>query len=102
MAKTVIAVREQISLDVLLVRSTDPDFRMAACRGEDPEEWFPFPSVDFSYARQVCFGCPLMDACRRWAAQTGQSGVWGAVEFAQGKIVRDQWGRPVVAKPARA
>ena len=62
----------------------------AACRGDPHHEaWFPYPSEDFAYAREICAGCPLRQACTDFATRTGQSGVWGGREFDRGKVIRD-------------
>jgi WhiB family redox-sensing transcriptional regulator len=65
---------------------TERDWRhAAACRGEDPELFFPIGSsalalVQTADAKAVCRRCPAIDACLRWAVATGQEfGVWGGL-----------------------
>lgn len=55
----------------------------AACRGEDPELFFPVgvsgPALlQTAQAKAVCHGCPVKTLCLEWALRTGQdAGVWG-------------------------
>ncbi|CRK49487.1 Transcriptional regulator WhiB [Rhodococcus sp. RD6.2] len=64
-------------------------WRDAACRDDpNPERWFPFPSDDFTHARDVCNGCPIRLQCTHFAVSTGQSGVWGGMEFDRGRVRR--------------
>jgi WhiB family redox-sensing transcriptional regulator len=63
-----------------------PDWqRSAACGDEDPELFFPVGTagpalLKVAEAKAVCRRCPVLDACRRWALETGQdAGVWGGL-----------------------
>ena len=57
----------------------------AACRGEDPELFFPVgdtgPALrQLAEARSVCRRCPVAGDCLGWALDTGQRhGVWGGL-----------------------
>ncbi|MFY0511832.1 WhiB family transcriptional regulator [Streptomyces anulatus] len=58
----------------------------ALCRSHpNPELWFPkgtdaVSMADERQAKQICTGCPVMAACRRWAVETREdSGVWGGL-----------------------
>ncbi len=58
----------------------------AACRGVDPELFFPVgttgPVVEWqtAAAKAVCAGCPVIDACRGWALATREPfGIWGGL-----------------------
>lgn len=74
----------------LLPLSDSRGWHRAACRGDpNHEAWFPYPSQDFEYARQVCGRCPIRPDCRAFAERTGQSGVWGGHEFDRGKMIRE-------------
>lgn len=58
----------------------------AACAELDPEIWFPQPGDTASVheAKKVCFGCPVMNDCARYALQTRQmTGVWGGLSEQQ-------------------
>ncbi|GAA5049279.1 WhiB family transcriptional regulator [Nocardia callitridis] len=80
---------EDHTLAELLPLSDSPVWHRAACRGDaDHEAWFPYPSQDFAYAREICSGCPIRAQCGEFAARTGQSGVWGGREFDRGRMIR--------------
>ena len=59
--------------------------RRAACRGEDPELFFPISAAgpvlaQIAEAKQVCARCPARAACLRFALVTGQDyGIWGGL-----------------------
>ncbi|MCK0090300.1 WhiB family transcriptional regulator [Rhodococcus sp. HNM0563] len=75
--------------DLLAPTYDAPDWDVAACRGDaHPDRWFPDPSEDFDYAARVCARCPILDACRTYAAEDKQSGVWGGHEYRRGKVIR--------------
>jgi hypothetical protein len=51
-----------------------------ACRGHDPEIWFPLPSADTmeDYAIAICATCPVQVGCLGWAVAHGvRYGIWG-------------------------
>ncbi|QZS57567.1 WhiB family transcriptional regulator [Rhodococcus opacus] len=78
------------TLPTLLPASDDPTGWVdAACRADpEPDRWFPFPTEDFAYARDVCHHCPLRMRCELFARATGQTGVWGGKEFDRGREKR--------------
>ena len=57
----------------------------AACRGTDPELFFPIgrddvdrPEIDA--AKEICAGCPVLDDCLDYALATHQpDGIWGGL-----------------------
>lgn len=58
----------------------------AACRGEDPELFFPVGSSEpaalaqIAGAKAICARCPVREACLRFALYTGQDyGIWGGL-----------------------
>lgn len=57
----------------------------AACRGEDPELFFPIGTTgpalqQTEAAKKVCRRCEVIDTCLDWALRTGQdTGVWGGL-----------------------
>lgn len=64
---------------------TEQNWRLnGVCREVDPELFFPNPTdrrgtLD---AMAVCFTCPVMAQCRKWAQDTRQEyGVWGGKDF---------------------
>lgn len=54
----------------------------AACRGQDPDLFFPIGStgpalVQIEQAKAVCRRCPVQEQCLEWALNTDQTiGVW--------------------------
>jgi WhiB family redox-sensing transcriptional regulator len=65
---------------------SDPQWRSrAACRGEDPDRWFPMGStgpalLQIEDAKAFCRRCPSAGACLSWAWDTGQTdGIWGGL-----------------------
>jgi WhiB family redox-sensing transcriptional regulator len=53
-----------------------------ACRGEDPELFFPVTAAGPALAqvfaaKAVCFQCAVRAACLSYALATGQAGIWG-------------------------
>ncbi|MGV9348636.1 WhiB family transcriptional regulator [Streptomyces spiralis] len=56
----------------------------AACRGQDPDLFFPIGTTgpalaQIEQAKAVCRRCPVQDRCLEWALNTDQTiGVWGA------------------------
>lgn len=57
----------------------------AACRGEDPELFFPVGTsgpalLQIAEAKTVCRRCPVITECLTWALESGQdAGVWGGM-----------------------
>ena len=54
----------------------------AACRGEDPEMWFPSPSESekLAAAKNVCLACPVRVECLEAALRVNEEhGVWGGM-----------------------
>lgn len=52
----------------------------AACRGMDPELFFPERGEDTRTARQVCFSCSVRSHCLDYALDNKEGyGVWGGL-----------------------
>ena len=52
----------------------------AACRGEDPEQWFATDGGpdNYTYPRSVCDRCPVKAECLDFAIDNGERhGMWG-------------------------
>jgi WhiB family transcriptional regulator, redox-sensing transcriptional regulator len=62
----------------------------AACRGVDPEVFFPVSrnAADASEAIAVCRGCPVRHECLATALTRAESGVWGGTTEAQRRRLR--------------
>ncbi len=60
---------------------SDQEWRAeAACRGADPNIWFPVRGEDTREAKEVCRDCPVQQACRDYALEVGEAlGVWGGL-----------------------
>jgi WhiB family transcriptional regulator, redox-sensing transcriptional regulator len=69
--------------------------RAAACRGADPELFFPEGTVGLALrqadeAKRICMICPVRVACLGWALRHGvESGIWGGTDLAQRRATRD-------------
>lgn len=73
------------------------DFRaLAACQGMDPELFFPVgtpgaPLYDaqLERAREVCFRCPVREACAQFALDGGiEHGVFGGADEHEREALR--------------
>jgi WhiB family redox-sensing transcriptional regulator len=67
----------------------------AACRGEDPELFFPIGTSGPAALRQareattVCAGCPVKAQCLSWALKTKQdTGIWGGLTERERRSLR--------------
>jgi WhiB family redox-sensing transcriptional regulator len=50
----------------------------AACRGLDPEIFYPAAEEDSDAAKAVCATCPVREACLEYAlAAREHEGIWG-------------------------
>ena len=61
----------------------------AACRGADPELFFPDSDIksartQVKTAKVICRGCPVSATCLNWALTSGQeAGIWGGLTEAE-------------------
>lgn len=62
----------------------------AACRGVDPDIFFPVSDEEADDAKAICGQCPVQDLCLEWALSTREKeGVWGgATERERRRIIR--------------
>ena len=66
----------------------------AACRGCDPELWFPATHEDALLPILVCGECPVKKQCADLAARNGERfGVWGGVWLGIGPDKTSRWRR---------
>ncbi len=74
------------------VSMRDEDWRVhAACRGADPEIWFPVKSAasESEQAARICRGCPVRAQCLHHAlAFCEQYGVWGGLNERELRALR--------------
>lgn len=68
-----------------------PDwYRQAACRGLDPDLFYPGRGESAEPARKVCAGCPVSAECLTAAEdQLEKFGVWGGLSERQRRATRD-------------
>jgi WhiB family transcriptional regulator, redox-sensing transcriptional regulator len=62
----------------------------AACRGVDPDIFYPVTDEDAEDAKAICAQCPVQQACLEWALSSRErEGVWGgATERERRRIIR--------------
>ena len=62
----------------------------AACRGVDPDIFYPVSDEEAEDAKAICGQCPVRHACLEWALTNRESdGVWGgATERERRRIIR--------------
>jgi WhiB family redox-sensing transcriptional regulator len=61
----------------------------AACRGMDPDVFFPPRGGTVEPARQVCAGCPVSDDCLSFALEHREKhGIWGGLSENERKRLR--------------
>lgn len=83
------------SEDGVLVERDARDWReRAACRGEEPDLFFPTgtagPAIwQVSRAKAVCGTCPVVQECLDYALRTGQDhGIWGGMTEDERRVLR--------------
>ena len=64
----------------------------AACRGVDPDVFYPVSDDDADEAKQICGDCAVRQPCLEYAlANRERDGVWGgATERERRRIVRQR------------
>ena len=64
----------------------------AACRGIDPEIFYPVSDEDAAEAKSICAVCPVREACLEYAlANRERDGVWGgATERERRRMIRQR------------
>ncbi len=55
--------------------------QQAACRGIDPEVFYPDGDEHAHGAKTICVSCPVRQPCLEWALATRErQGVWGGCD----------------------
>ncbi len=64
----------------------------AACRGVDPDVFYPVSDEEAEEAKSICRVCPVREACLEYAlANRERDGVWGgATERDRRRMVRQR------------
>ena len=64
----------------------------AACRGIDPELFYPVSDEEADPAKEICDLCPVRSACLEWALSVRErDGVWGgATERERRRMIRQR------------
>lgn len=64
----------------------------AACRGIDPDIFYPVSDEDADTAKSICAECPVREACLEYAlANRERDGVWGgATERERRRMIRQR------------
>ncbi|MGQ0521405.1 MAG: WhiB family transcriptional regulator [Actinomycetota bacterium] len=64
----------------------------AACRGVDPDVFYPSTDEEAEEAKSICRVCPVRESCLEYAlANRERDGVWGgATERERRRIVRQR------------
>ena len=64
----------------------------AACRGVDPDVFYPVSDEDAEEAKSICRACPVREACLEYAlANRERDGVWGgATERERRRMIRQR------------
>ena len=64
----------------------------AACRGVDPDIFYPVSDEEAEEAKTICRSCTVREACLEWAlTQRERDGVWGgATERERRRIIRQR------------
>ncbi|HEX2701446.1 MAG TPA: WhiB family transcriptional regulator [Acidimicrobiales bacterium] len=64
----------------------------AACRGVDPDVFYPASDEEAEEAKSICRMCPVREACLEYAlANRERDGVWGgATERERRRMIRQR------------
>lgn len=87
---------------------TDELLLALPCHLVDPDVFFADDPAEVEYAKTLCVGCPMQQACLEGALTRREAcGVWGGELIINGKVVAHKRGRgrprkhpqPIVATP---
>ena len=64
----------------------------AACRGIDPDTFYPLTDEEADQAKEICSQCGVRQSCLEWALSVREKeGVWGgATERERRRIIRQR------------
>jgi WhiB family redox-sensing transcriptional regulator len=70
----------------------DPDegwAKKAACKGYDPDIFYPEKGCGSAAAKEICRSCVVRDECLEYAVETNQLfGIWGGLNERQRRNIR--------------
>jgi WhiB family redox-sensing transcriptional regulator len=78
--------------------------KRGACRGMDPDLWYPEMGATSREGKRICAGCPVREECLEYAlAKRERFGIWGGEsERARRRILRRRNGAyPKMARAPR-
>ncbi|HUP85284.1 MAG TPA: WhiB family transcriptional regulator [Acidimicrobiales bacterium] len=72
--------------------TNQPWRQLAACRGVEPDTFYPASDEEAEAAKAVCGGCPVRQPCLEYALSSRErDGVWGgATEKERRRILRQR------------
>ena len=77
----------------MTVESDRPEWhRWAACRGQDPDLFFPVRGDDIEAARSFCLSCPVKAVCQEHGLRHEHHGIWGGLSERQRRDRRRRFG----------
>lgn len=73
-----------------VIFSTDmPDWSGAICTTTDPDIFLPEKGANSFHVIAICkSGCPIIDACREYAIEHHEIGVWGGTSHKDRRRIR--------------
>ncbi|MCL4414529.1 MAG: WhiB family transcriptional regulator [Actinobacteria bacterium] len=67
-------------------------YEAGACRGVDPDLFFPERGHSCAEAKAVCATCPSIEPCRDWGLRHEHFGIWGGLAERERRIIRRKLG----------
>jgi WhiB family redox-sensing transcriptional regulator len=61
------------------MRYEDVPWEAAACKGTDPEAFYPEKGVSVSIVARICPTCPILSECAAYAIRNEVFGYWGGM-----------------------
>lgn len=74
----------------------EPWMQQAACKGEDPEIFFPNQGKNSRLAKQICASCPVRPECDQYSEETHSEGIWAGAVKSSAKKSAVQDARPQI------
>src|ERR1035437_2386780 len=71
---------------------TDDELSDAACRGMDPNTFFPGQGGDVAYPKSICATCPVIAPCLEEGLHHATCGIWGGTAELERESTRRRLG----------